>query len=329
MADVAREAGVALATVSRALNEPDKLSPDTLAIVHETIQRLGYVPNLTAGSLASARSRVVGAIVPALSNTWFAQTLDSMGEALAAQGYELMLAQSRYSQAEESLLVDTFLGRRVDALALTAGTHERGLKQKLQRLGLPVVELWDLPASPIDMAVGFSNEAVGECAAAHLLSRGHRQLGFLGADEERSLKRLAGLKTGLARAGAAAPVTELLAPNSDLEAAQASAARLLREQPGVSALFCSNDVLATGVLMAARQAGRRVPQELAVLGFSDMPIAQVCQPPLSTIRVEPLHLGRQAAQLLLSRLQPDAAVPGKPKASRVDIGFELVLRESS
>jgi LacI family transcriptional regulator, gluconate utilization system Gnt-I transcriptional repressor len=331
MSDVAREAGVSLATVSRALNEPHKLTPDTLALVHETIQRMGYVPNLTAGSLASARSRVVGAIVPALSNVWFAQTLDALAQALSTQGYELMLAQSRYSVAEESLLVDSFLARRVEALVLTAGTHDEATVRKLRDMRLPVVELWDWPADPIDMVSGYSNVEVGRCAARHFLSRSWTRIGYIGAQEERAAKRLEGLKQGLRAGGVAMDESaqRLLPPNSGPDAAAAAAAQLLRSHAHLQAIFCSNDVLAAGVLIHARSAGLSVPGQLSVLGFSDMPIAQCTAPALSTIRVEPHAMGESAAGLLLSRLLLCEPGAGASQAQRCDMGFELVLRESA
>lgn len=331
MSDVAREAGVALATVSRALNEPHKLTPDTLALVHETIQRMGYVPNLTAGSLASARSRVVGAIVPALSNVWFAQTLDALAQALSTQGYELMLAQSRYSVAEEALLVDSFLARRVEAMVLTAGTHDAQTVRKLQGMGLPVVELWDWPSDPIDMVSGYSNEEVGSCAARHFLSKGLKHIGYIGAHEERAMKRLRGLQSTCAAGGMPMDpgAQVLLPPNSNPESAATAAAQLLSAHPQTQGIFCSNDVLAAGVLMHARAVGVPVPARLSVLGFSDMPIARCTSPQLSTIRVEPHAMGEAAARLLLSRLlMPDCMEPSEA-VSRCDIGFEMILRESA
>ena len=119
MSDVARAAGVSLVTVSRAINTPTKLAPDTLAAVRVAIERLGYVPNLMAGSLASNRSRIVAAIVPTISNLVFSETLEALAQTLADGGYQLLLGQSAYRHNDEAALVDTFLGRRVDGLVLT------------------------------------------------------------------------------------------------------------------------------------------------------------------------------------------------------------------
>ncbi len=153
MDDVAREAGVARAPISPAHNHPHMGAPPGPA-AHA---RRGYLPDLRAGSLASAgsKSRIVGAIVPTLSNAWFADTLDGLGTVLAAQGFQLLLGQTRYDPAQTHALLEAFLGRRVDALVLTGALHDADLRERLRRLGLPVVETWDLPADPVDMAVGW------------------------------------------------------------------------------------------------------------------------------------------------------------------------------
>lgn len=331
MADVAAAAGVALVTVSRALNEPGKVSPATLARVRAAVKQLGYVPDLTAGSLASARSRIVGAVVPTLSNAWFADAMDGLAAALAPAGYQLMLAQSSYDPEAEAGLVDAFLGRRVDAIVLTGATHEKAVRAKLRRMGLPVMELWDLPASPIDMAVGVSHIGVGEAVGRFLLARGYRRIGFLGAREERSLKRLAGLaavlkKQGLEDVEVAGLPTELLPPASSIAAGAAAMERLAARCPALDAVFCSNDILAMGALLYCRQQQWQVPQRMAVVGFSDLAMAEAAFPPLTTVRVQATELGRRAGEMLLERF----AGVAKPRGGRVlDLGFSLVERASA
>ncbi|UUZ68014.1 LacI family DNA-binding transcriptional regulator [Polaromonas sp. P2-4] len=201
----------------RALSHPHKVSPATRAAVQAAIERLGYVPNLTAGSLASRRSKIVGAIVPTLSNSWFADAMDGLAETLGAAGYQLMLGQSRYHPQEEAGLVDAFIGRKVDALVLTGVVHQPSVRSKLRRLQLPTVEIWDLTDDPIDMVVGFSNQGIGEAVADYLLARGHRQVGFIGADEVRSLKRLQGLRSRLQTRGLEVTEAELVQPPSTIE----------------------------------------------------------------------------------------------------------------
>lgn len=328
MEDVAREAGVARVTVSRALSQPDKVSPVTLAAVREAVQRLGYVPNLTAGSLASRRSRIVGAVIPTLTNAWFADALEGLAQTLNASNYQLMLGKSGYGLAEEASVVDSFLGRGVDALMLTGVMHLPAMAAKLRRLRLPTVEIWDLTDEPIDQVVGFSNEACGAAVARYLLARGRQRLAFIGAEEVRSRKRRAGMAGVVAEAGLPEPLAETVQPPSSMEDGAHCLAALLTRQPDLQAVFCSNDTLAMGALAECRKRGLRVPQDFAVIGFSDLPIATVCAPALTTVRVRSREIGQRAGELLLARLQAESddftALP-----ATTDMGFEIIERESS
>ncbi|MFJ3463474.1 LacI family DNA-binding transcriptional regulator [Achromobacter spanius] len=328
MSDVARHAGVSLVTVSRALNTPDKVSPDTLAAVRQAIDHLGYVPNLMAGGLASNRSRIIAAIVPTISNLVFAETVEALAQTLARDGYQLLLGQSGYSKDVEAALVDTFLGRRVDGLVLTGLSQPKALRLKLQRAGIPVVQTWGLPgAGPstlIDMAVGFSNVEAGRAAARHLISRGHRTLAFLGADESRSRQRLRGLQAEALAAGLPDIEAEFVPPPVQIDAAGPCLDRMLVRRPDISAVFCNNDLLAAGLLFACGQGGLNVPGRLAVMGFGDLPISRAAFPSLSTVRIRRAEMGEQAGRMLLARLG-NAAIDAKC----VDLGFEIIERKST
>ncbi len=327
MSDVAREAGVARVTVSRVLSEPGSVAPATRAAVQAAIERLGYLPNLNAGTLASQRSHIVGCIVPSLSNAWFADTIDGLGDVLAGAGYQLLLGQTRYDLAAEERLIDTFLGRQVDAVVVTGANHTPGAREKLRRAGMPVVETWDLPTDPIDMGVGFSHEQAGALAADRLLARGCRQLGFIGADEIRARKRLAGLQAAVARHGGGVPVEITLCPApSSFEDGTAGMQLLKQQRPALDGVFCGNDTLAIGALAACRHSGWRVPQDIAVVGFSDHAIAAAAVPALTTVRVRSLELGREAGRLLLQRLDGQA---DDPRGSLRDLGVCLIERESA
>lgn len=328
MEDVAREAGVARVTVSRALSQPDKVSPATRAAVRAAIERLGYVPNLTAGSLASKRSRIIGAIVPTLCNAWFADAIDGLAETLGAAGYQLMLGQSGYHVDQESSLVDAFLGRKVDGLVLTGVVHSPSVRERLRRMRLPVVEIWDLTDDPIDTVVGFSNERIGGAVASYLLQRGHRQIGFIGAEEVRSGKRLQGLRQRLAAEGLGATAATPITPPSTIEDGAAALAELLALNPQLQAVFCSNDTLGVGALLECRRRGLRVPQDMAVVGFSDLAIAAACVPALTTVRVQSRELGCRAAQVLMQRLN-GAAIDEAAQGKVVDLGFQIIERESA
>jgi len=323
MSDVAQAAGVALATVSRALNEPDKVSPETRAQVEAAVRKLGFVPNRNASSLASSRSRIVGAVVPTLANVWFAETMEGLAAELGSAGYQLMLSQSSYVPRAEAGLIDAFLGRRVDALVLTGALKDASARARLRRMQLPVVETWDLPSKPVDMAVGFSNEQVGLEVAGHLLKAGKRKIAFLGADEQRSHMRRAGLEAGLNTAGLSMVAAQYVNPPSSIALGRELMHRLAAAHADVDAVFCGNDFIAIGAMMWARTQGWDIPGRLSVVGFSDLPVAEAVWPALTTVRVRGAEMGRRAGQMLLARLRGEV-----PASKVVDMGFEFVQRAS-
>ena len=324
MEDVALAAGVSLVTVSRALNTPGKLAPATLAAVRAAIEKLRYVPNLTAGSLASNRTRIVAAIVPTIANSIFSETIDGLAGMLAGERFHLLLGQSRYRDDEEAALVDAFLGRRVDGMVLAGIRHAAGVRSKLQRAGIPVVETWDLTPRPIDMLVGFSNRDAGRAVAHYLVDKGYAPLAFIGGHDDRSAARLAGFEAGAGARDAGPVRTALLpSPSSVLDGGRALAELLAVGAPP-RAVFCTNDMLAAGALFECRRRGIAVPGRIAVIGFADLPIAAGIEPTLTSVQVRSAEMGRRAGELLLRRLSGDA------DAQRVvDLGFAVVERQSA
>jgi len=327
LVEVARVAGVSTMTVSRALRHPEQVAPVTLEAVQRAVARLGYLPHGTASALASSRSRIVAAIVPTLMNSVYASTVHGLSSVLRPAGYELMIGDSGYDTEVEAALVRSFLGRRVDALVLTGVDHGPQTRTLLARHEVPVVEIWDLTTRPIDMVVGFSNVSAGREAGRFLATRGRRRWGFVGTPPQRadrSGKRLQGLRDAARQAGLPAPVAMYVADGMSATEGRDAVGRLLAAHPGLEALFCANDALATAALRACADAGRRVPDSLAVLGFGDFDVAAHTVPALSTVRIPGEAIGVRAAHALLERLEAR-----HPTGSRCDVGFEIVVRESA
>lgn len=324
LGDVARIAGVAPITASRALNTPAQVSPQVLQRVREAVQRTGYVPNLLAGGLASRRSRLVAAVVPSIGAPVFMETVQALTEALAQQGYQLMLGQSGYADSREDELLEQILGRRPDGLVLTGVMHSAQGRRRLQASGLPVVETWDFSPSPIDMLVGFSHEAAAAAMADHLVARGYRRLAVLGGDDARALRRQRGfIERARALGCEAVPALALPAPTGVPEG-RAGLRQLLDQAPDTQAVFCASDALALGALAEAQSRGLRVPQELALAGFGDMPFAASLFPALSTVRIDGTAIGRHAARFIVERVE------GRDVGEKViDVGFSVIQREST
>jgi LacI family gluconate utilization system Gnt-I transcriptional repressor len=322
LADVAKLAGVAPITASRALNHPQEVSPELLQRVREAVARTGYVPNMLAGGLASSRSRLVAAVVPTISGLVFLETLQSLTEALAEAGTQLMIGQSGYRGNREDALLDAIIGRRPDGIVLTGILHSADGRRRLLASGIPIVETWDLTPTPIDMLVGFSHTQVGAAVAERLHAKGRRCIGVLGGDDARARQREAGLVAKAAALGLAAPIPSVrcAAPTTARDG-RAGLRALLAQASALDAVVCGSDALALGVLAEARALGLEVPGRLAVIGFGDLGFAAELEPPLSTVRIDGTAIGRHAARLILDRVEGRAM-----DAPVIDVGFTLVER---
>jgi len=325
LGDVAKLAGVSPITVSRAVNRPELVTETTLHRVQKIIARTGYVPNLLAGGLRSSRSRVVAAIVSTVSHSIFVDTIQSLTDTLAGHGYQVLLGLSGYPPARHDDLVRTMLSRRPDAIFLIGISRSREARLRLLTAGIPIVESWDYTSAPLDMLVGFSHEAVGRAVASLFVRKGYRRIGVISADDVRSTIRHKSFVAELAANGRGLnfPVETIPAP-STFRAGREAFARLLAAKAIPDALFCSSDTLAHGVLTEAAARGIAVPAAMAVMGFGDLPFAASTMPELSTVRIDRVGIGRQAAELLLSRM---AGI--QPTSRIVDVGFELIERGST
>ncbi|AJW97371.1 LacI family DNA-binding transcriptional regulator [Burkholderia gladioli] len=324
--DVARVAGVAPMTVSRALNRPELVRADTQKKVLDAVRATGYVPNLLAGGLASNRSRLVAILVPTITNSIFADTVQAIMDGLSRFGYQTLLGLTAYSTQREEELVEAILGRRPDGIVLAGTLHSKATVERLSKAKLPVVEIWDLTSKPIDMVIGFSHEKVGKEVARHLVGKGYRSFGVVSVDDPRGLRRLKSLKAELAVLGMAEPAVAVMPAPATLQAGREGAGRLLEAvKPDV--IVCSSDTLAQGVLAEAASRGLRVPADLAVMGFGDLSTAAQVFPALSTVRIDGAAIGTSTAEALLARFNDagDAAAA----AVRIDKGFTIVERQSA
>jgi LacI family gluconate utilization system Gnt-I transcriptional repressor len=308
-------------TVSRALNRPELVTPDTLERVSQVIERTGYVPNLLAGGLASRRSRLVAAIVPSITNGIFVETVQALTDRLWEAGYQLMLGLSGYPATREDALLSAVLSRRPDAVCLTGINHTTQARRRLLAAHIPIVETWDLTPTPLDMLVGFSHERVGEAVARHLLGKRHRRFGLIWADDERATARRRGFMAELARARVDDAQTITVPAPSTLALGRQSMAALLDRSVRPHVVFCSSDTLAHGALEEARSRALDVPGDVALMGFGGLEFTQYTSPPLSTVSVDRSAIGRLAAEVILARIAGES-----PRDKVIDVGFRIVDR---
>ena len=326
--DVARVAGVSPITVSRALNQPALLTEKTLAKVAAAVLQTGYVKNMVAGALASNRSKLVALLLPTIANTIFADTVQAATDTLTAAGYQVLLGLSGYEPWREEALIETVLSRRPDGIIVTGTAHTDATRQRLAHARIPVVETWDMTATPIDMLVGFSHEAVGAAMAGHLLARGYRRFAILTLDDPRGARRNSGLLTALAAHGVTVVNTDTVPAPATMPLGRAGAARLFaapkKRRPDV--IVCSSDTLALGALTEAASRGLHVPDDVAIMGFGDLNYAAHTVPPLSTVSIDGAAIGRIAAQRLLDRFN-GVQMPATERVT--DTGFTLLPRGST
>lgn len=321
--EVAKLAGVAPMTVSRALNQPGLVTASTLQAVLAAVQRTGYVPNLLAGGLASQKSRLVAAIVPSIGNSIFADVIESLADRLNEDGYKVLLGLSGYPPDEEENLLLTVLSRKPDAVVLTGINHSRLSRSRLLAAKIPIVETWDYTPTPIDMLVGFSHEKLGREVAEYLHGKGYRRIGMVWASDERARVRREAFLAALAARGVSdVPVATVTAP-STLKKGREGIAELFDSGAPVDAVFCSSDMLAQGVLTECQARGLKVPTDLAVVGFGDFEFSAYVCPPLTTVHIDRRAIGRQAAEAVLARIE------GQDVEKIVDVGFRLIERDSS
>jgi LacI family transcriptional regulator, gluconate utilization system Gnt-I transcriptional repressor len=313
-------AGVSPITVSRVFNRPEMVASGTLEHVRRVIERTGYVPNLLAGGLASRRTRFVAAIVPAISNQIFSESIQFLTDRLWESGYQVLLGTSGYPTSREESLLAAILSRRPDGLFLTGISHSAKSRRRLAAANIPIVEVWDLTPSPIDMLVGFSHEKVGQAVAEYLVGKGHRCFGVISADDARAEVRRMGFLSVLEKNRIDDMQTVHVPAPSNFRLGREGLARLLERGTLPRAVFCSSDTLAHGVLIEAQARGLSVPGDLAIVGFADLDFAAHTSPPLSTVRIDRPAIGRLAAEALLGRIE------GRPVERIVDIGFHVMER---
>ncbi|HRM63484.1 LacI family DNA-binding transcriptional regulator [Acidovorax temperans] len=322
--DVAKLAGVAPITASRVMNTPDQVSPEVRQRVLDAVQRTGYVPNRMAGGLASARSRLIAAVVPSTVMSVFMETIEALNSTLFDAGYQLMLGQSGYCADREELLLEAIIGRRPDGIFLTGIMGAGKGRTRLVASGIPVVETWDLTPTPIDMLVGFSHLDIGRAVAQFFVAKGRKRLALVTAEDERAARRAAAFAEAAEQAGLPPVHVVNVGAQRSLRSGRDALARLVHECPEADAVFCSSDLLAVGVATEARARQIAVPGRLAIMGFGDVPFVADMLPALSTVQINGAHIGRLAAQYLMDRAEGREVDPAV-----VQVDFSIVERDTT
>ncbi|MEX6504268.1 LacI family DNA-binding transcriptional regulator [Pseudomonas zhanjiangensis] len=326
LSDVAAAAGCSLMSASRALSQPEMVSDALREQVMQAVKRLGYVPHSAARALASSRSNLVAVIIPSLSNAVFVDTAEAIQRVLMPAGFEMMLGVSHYRAEEDERLLRAYLAHQPAGLLLTGFERSDAAREILGGYRGPIVSMMELSDAADDYCVGFSQQEAGAAMTRALIARGYRRIAFVAAQlDPRTLQRAEGYRQAMRAAGRHDPALELLTPErSSIGLGAGLLDRLLAQQPQTDAVFFNNDDLAMGALFRARQLGLEVPGRLAIAGFNDLPAAAWVHPALTTVRTIRGQVGELAAQMLMSLMRGE-----QPPSHRIDVGFEVVLRDSA
>jgi LacI family transcriptional regulator len=329
--DVARLAGVSQAIVSHVLNQTDKVIPEeTRQRVLQAIKELGYTPNKAARSLRSKRSYNIACIVPDITNAFYPGFLRGIQQVAEGNHYDLIIYDSNKSAAKEIQHLRSLQGGQVDGAIAVLHHKEAKVINDLIESGIHLVTLDAGPPEEKGLnhdVIFVDNITASKQAVTYLLQRGHREIGIIagtkGTPPQRS--RLEGYQQALTGAGLDPLATNIRYGDFTEIGGYAEMSELLDLPNPPTAVFAANDLMAIGALKAALDADLRVPQDVAIMGFDDIPAARLVNPTLTTVTQFDEQIGRKAAALLFERSLGEA--PTKPR--RVEMPFEIVVRESA
>ncbi len=324
--DVARRAGVGIATVSRTLHNSPSLLPETAARVKEAIEELGYRPNTHAQSLASGRSHMLGLVVSDITNPFFPELVKGFEEVALANGYDVFAASTNYDPSRTALAVQRMIERKLDGVAIMTSEIDPALTDTFARRKVPLVFL-DVGK----VARGISNIKVDYAdgiaqAVQHLRTQGHWRMAFISGPVglRSAWERREAFLRRLREAGDGSPTEVLIEEgNHKVDGGLQAMLRLLARGAPPTAVLGSNDLTAIGALRGIRQYGLRVPEDISVVGFDDIQMAEFTEPPLTTVRLLRTEVAASACNALVQLIR----APGQ--GSELRIGTTLVVRAST
>ena len=331
--DVARAANVSISTVSHVLSGKRPTSGATRQRVEDVIQRLGYRPNRVAQSLVWRRPFALGLIIPDITNPYFPALALGAEDRVREHGYTLVLGNSEYDSEREASYLELVRSQQLAGAIYCLGDEMSPILAQIQRAvdeGLALVLVHSpMPSVP---TVCADNRQGGRLAAQHMLDLGHRAIGIIGALplDEGMADREAGFLDVLRETGMAVDRTAVpsMYGNHQIEGGRQAAEELLEHVPHLTAVFVLNDLMALGALEAVRASGRRVPDDVSIIGFDDIPFAALANPPLTTVGQPIRELGEQAADLLLTVIE-EGVPPAEVRQPHVLLPNELIVRGST
>lgn len=301
--DVADAASVSTATVSRCLNEPDKVSESTRVRVMDAVEKLRYSPNFGARAIAANRTGIFGAIIPTMENSIFARGIEAFQRALVANKKTMIVASSAYDVDQEAAQIRTLVARGADGILLIGTDRDPDLYSFLLEREIPIVIAWAISDNSNQSYVGFDNIAATKSLVNKALELGHKNCAVISARtamNDRARARLLGTRQAIAEFGLDPQSLSVIETEYSIQSGHDAFLELSRKVPAPTLVICGNDVLAVGAIKAAQQIGLHVPDDVSITGFDDIELASVVSPALTTVHVPHREMGRIAAETLVS-----------------------------
>ncbi|MEZ5934569.1 MAG: LacI family DNA-binding transcriptional regulator [Alphaproteobacteria bacterium] len=326
LVDVAHAAGCSTATVSRVQNSPDSVSPQVRDRVHAAIRKLGYMPNSAARALRSHRSRMIGIVIPTLSHAIYACFVDAVQRRVTERGYSLLVATFEYDLDDELSQARVLIERGAEAVILVGEQHRAELHRLIEAAGIPHINSYIYDADSDRPSIGIDNERAAFDVTQFLLGLGHRDIGVVLAatrENDRAAARLAGIRAALRQNGLELGADRLIEQPYGIDGGRQAGRELLSGRPAPSAVIGGNDILAFGVLIACRELGLGVPEDVSIVGFDNLEFTPHLDPPLTTMEVPAADMGRGAVDYLFDRLSD------RPVQKKIRLEPKLIARRST
>jgi DNA-binding LacI/PurR family transcriptional regulator len=324
--DVAKVAGVSIATASRVLNNHEYVSEKTRNKVLSAVEDLGYRPSRLAVGLRTGRTRIFGLIISDIGNPYFASVVRGIEDIAYANGYNLILCNSDEDPEKEELYINVFLDSAVSGAIIACAREDSMCGGKLLDAGIPIVAM-DRRMMNFNVDTVITNNVKGAYEAViHLIEQGHRKIGFIGGPLHTTTgrERWEGYKKALSEHGYELNQDLIKLGNFKQRSGQEAASELLEKDDRPTALFAANNFMTLGALNSIHDKGLKIPDEIAIVGFDDLPWAQSLDPPLTAVEQSANELGKTAADLLIKRIDD----PNRP-ITTVTLNTNLVVRKSS
>src|SRR5690606_35231808 len=329
--DIAKELNITFSTVARALNDHPAISATTKKAVRETADRLGYRPNKVASSLRSGKTKIIGVLVPRLDVSFFSSVVHGIEGVVNENGYTILLYQSQESIKQESRGIDTFLRSRVDGIiaSISLETEDNGGFTEIKDRNIPLAFFDRVPAGLDVPSVTIDDYRGGFMATEHLIRAGYRRIVHINQYRNINIfnERLRGYLDALEQHGL--PVDEELIIRGDfsLEFGRRCVRELLDKRIDFDAIFTLEDFTAMGVVQELKAAGKRIPEEVGVVGFANEAFTSLVSPTISTVDQRTIEMGEEVARLFLKLLKKGDYYKHKPE--KIVLEPQLLVRKSS